>query len=106
VLPLHHTANVWKIAKPIKTDTEALLRTSREDGLEINTEKTKYMAVSRHQNTGKNNYLIIFYKSSENVAMFIHLGTTGTNQKCIHYEIKSKLISGNVFAHSVQSFIS
>jgi hypothetical protein len=34
----------------IRKDTEALIGASREVGLEVNTEKTKYMVVYRHQN--------------------------------------------------------
>jgi hypothetical protein len=36
----------------IMKKTEALLEASREVGLEINAEKTKYMVVSHHQNAG------------------------------------------------------
>jgi hypothetical protein len=32
----------------IKKNTESLLQAIREDGIEINTEKTKYMFMSRH----------------------------------------------------------
>jgi hypothetical protein len=31
-----------------------LIHTSKEVGLEVNTEKTKYMLLSRHQNAGQN----------------------------------------------------
>jgi len=34
----------------IKKNTAALLEASREVDLEVNTEKTKYMDMSRHQN--------------------------------------------------------
>jgi hypothetical protein len=43
----------------IKKDTEALLLASREGGLEINTEKIKYMCMSSHQNAGQNHSLLI-----------------------------------------------
>jgi hypothetical protein len=33
---------------------ETLLETSRDVGIEINAEKTKYMIVSRHPNSGQN----------------------------------------------------
>jgi hypothetical protein len=33
----------------ININTQALLEDSRDIGLELNTEKTKYMVVSRHQ---------------------------------------------------------
>jgi hypothetical protein len=38
----------------IKKNTEALLIASKEIGLELNTEKTKYMVMSRDQNAGQN----------------------------------------------------
>jgi hypothetical protein len=51
----------------IKKNTEALLWASRYVGLEVNVEKTKFMFIYRHQNSGK----IIFTDcniSFENVA--------------------------------------
>jgi hypothetical protein len=38
----------------VKKNKEALLEVSREVGLEVNTEKTKYMVVSHHQNVEQN----------------------------------------------------
>jgi hypothetical protein len=38
----------------IKKNTEALTDASKEVGLEINVEKTKYILLSRHQNAGQN----------------------------------------------------
>jgi coproporphyrinogen III oxidase-like Fe-S oxidoreductase len=38
----------------IKKNTEPLIDSSKEVGLEINIEKTKYMFVSHHQNAGQN----------------------------------------------------
>jgi hypothetical protein len=35
----------------IKGNTKTLLEASRDIGLEINVEKTKYMIMSRHQNS-------------------------------------------------------
>jgi hypothetical protein len=37
----------------MKENTETLLEASRDIGLEINAEKTKYVIMSRHQNSGK-----------------------------------------------------
>jgi hypothetical protein len=37
----------------IKKNTETLTDASKEAGLEENTEKTKYMLLSRHQNAGQ-----------------------------------------------------
>jgi hypothetical protein len=38
----------------INKNTETLTDASKEVGLEINVEKTKYMLLSRHQNVGQN----------------------------------------------------
>jgi hypothetical protein len=38
----------------IKKNTETLIDPSKEVGLEINVEKTKYMLLCHHQNVGQN----------------------------------------------------
>jgi hypothetical protein len=40
------------IIDTIEKNTETLIDASKEVGLEINVEKTKYMLLSRHQNAG------------------------------------------------------
>jgi hypothetical protein len=90
----------------IKENTEALLEASRDIGLEINAEKTKYMIMSHYQNSEQNQNIRITNESSENVAKFKYLGMTLTNQNLIHDEIKSRLNSGNACYHSVQYFLS
>jgi hypothetical protein len=37
-----------------KKNMETIIDASKEVGLEINVEKTKYMLLSRHQNAGQN----------------------------------------------------
>jgi hypothetical protein len=37
----------------IKKNTETLIDANKEVGLEVNTEKTKYMLLSHHQNAGQ-----------------------------------------------------
>jgi hypothetical protein len=61
----------------------------------VNPEKTKYMLVSRSQKAGQRQSIKIGNKSFKDVAKFIFLGTTLTDQNCIHEEIKSRLNSGN-----------
>jgi hypothetical protein len=90
----------------IKENSETLLEASRDIGLEINAEKTKYMIMSRHQNSGQNQNIRIANELFENVAKFKYLGTTLTNLNDIHDEIKSRLNSGNACYHSVQNLLS
>jgi hypothetical protein len=63
---------------------ETLIDASKEVGLEINVEKTKYMLLSRQQNVGQNRDIRIANRSFENVSQFKYLGTTVTNQNLIH----------------------
>jgi hypothetical protein len=78
----------------IKENTEILLEASRDIGLEINAEKTKYMIMSHYPNSGQNQNIRIANELFENVAKFKYLGTL-TNQNDIHDEIKIRLNSGN-----------
>jgi hypothetical protein len=90
----------------IKENLETLLETSRDIGLEINVEKTKYMIVSLHQNSGQNQNIRIANESSEKVATFKYLGTTLTNHIDIPDKIKSRSNSGNACYYSVQNLLS
>jgi hypothetical protein len=82
------------------------LEASSDVGLEANTEKTKHMVESRHQNVGEDHILLFANKPFESVAKFKYLGTTVTNQNYIHEEIKSRLNSGNACYHSLQNSFS
>jgi hypothetical protein len=46
---------------------------SKEIGLEVNAEKTKYMVMSRDQNGGQNGYIQIGNESFETVEQFKYL---------------------------------
>jgi hypothetical protein len=87
----------------IKENSETLLEASRDIGLEINAEKTKYMIMSRHLNSVQNQNIRIDNESFEKVAKF---KTKLTNQNNIHDEIKSRLSSGNACYYSVQNLLS
>jgi hypothetical protein len=90
----------------IRNNTEDLLIASKEIGLEVNAEKTKYMVMSRDQNAGQNGYIQISNESFETVEQFKYLGTTLMNQNSIHAEIKCRLKSGNACYHSVLNLLS
>jgi hypothetical protein len=90
----------------IKENTEILLEASRDVGLGINTEKTKYIIMSHHPNSGQNQNIRTANKSFENVAKFKHLQMTLTNKNDIHDEMKSRLNSGNACCYSVKNILS
>jgi hypothetical protein len=54
----------------IKQNMETLIEASKEVGLEVNTQKTKYMLLSRHQDAGQNQDIKIADRCFENVAQF------------------------------------
>jgi hypothetical protein len=56
--------------KTIKENTESLLEASRDVGLERNAEKTKYMIMSRHPNSGQNQNIRIANELFKSVATF------------------------------------
>ena len=57
----------------IRKNTEALVITSKDIGLEVNAEKTKYMVMSWDQNAGQNGNIQIGNKSFETVEQFKYL---------------------------------
>jgi hypothetical protein len=62
VSPLGHNIDA------IKKNTETLIDGSKEVGLEVNPEKTKYVLLSHHQNAEQNYDIKIANKSLENMA--------------------------------------
>jgi hypothetical protein len=89
----------------IKKNSEALLDASKEVGLEVNPEKTKYMLMSLSQKAGQKYSIKIANRSFEDVAKHKYLRTTLTDQNHMHEEIKSRLNSGNTCDHLVQSSV-
>ena len=94
--------SVHTIQKHINT----LVSTIKENGLEVNADKTKYTAMSRDQDVARSHNVKNDKSSFERAEHFQYLGTNLTNQNSIQEEIKSKLKSGNACYHSAQNLIS
>jgi hypothetical protein len=74
----------------IKKNKENVIDASKQVGLDINVEKTKYMLLSRHQNAGQNRDI----KIANQIV-----------RKCITVQIFG-VNSGNACYHSVQNLLS
>jgi hypothetical protein len=64
----------------IKRNTDALRVASKETGLEVNVNKTKYVVKSRDQNAGRSHSVKTDNSSFEKVDEFKYLETTLVNQ--------------------------
>jgi hypothetical protein len=89
-----------------KENAEALVVATKEIGLEVNADKTKYMVMSRDRNTGRGHSVKTDNSSIKRVQEFKYLETTLTDQNSIQEEIKSILKLGNACYHSVQNLLS
>jgi hypothetical protein len=87
----------------LKKNTEAIRVASKNTGLHINADKTKYMVMSRDQNAERSHNVKIDNSSFRRVEEFKYLSTNLTYQNSIHKEIKSRLKSRNVCYHSLQN---
>ena len=93
-------------AHTVKENAEALVVATKETGLEVNADKTKYMVTSRDRNAKRGHSVKIDNTSIERVEEFKYLGTTLTDQNSNQEEIKSRLKLGNACYHSVQNLLS
>ena len=89
----------------LKENAEALVATTRENGLEVSADKTKYMVMYRDQNAGRIHSVRIDNSTFERVEGFKYLGTTLKNKNSIAEEIKSRLRSENASYLSVQKLL-
>ena len=64
----------------LKENAESVVASTREIGLDVSTDRTKYMIMSRDQNAGRNHSVRIDNSTFERVEEFKYLGTTLTNQ--------------------------
>ena len=90
----------------IKENTEALVVASKEIGIEVNADNTKYMVMSRDQNAGRSQNMETTHSSFETAEQFKYMGTTLANQNSIQEEIKSRLKPGNAGQHLLHNILS
>ena len=90
----------------LKENVEALVAATREIGLEVSADETKYVVISRDQNAERIQSVKIDNSTFERVEGFKYLGTTLTNKNSIAEEIKSRLRSGNACYHLGQNLLS
>jgi predicted TIM-barrel enzyme len=84
-------------------NAEALVVATKETGLEVNADKTKYMAMSQDQNVGQSHGIKTDNSSFKRVEEFKYLGTTLKHQNSIQEEIRRRMKSGNACYHWVQN---
>ena len=75
--------------RTVKENAEALVVATKEIGLEVNADKTKYMVMSPEQTAGLSHTMKVDNSSIERVEEFKYLRTTLTNQNFIQEEINS-----------------
>jgi len=90
----------------VKKKTQALVVASKETGLEVNADKTKYMVMSQDQNAEQSQNLKTDNSSFVRVKQFKYLGTTLMNQNSIQEKIKIRLKSENGCYHSAKNLLS
>jgi len=96
----------WQERTHSKGKCRSLIPDTREIGLEVSADKTKYMVMSRDQNAGRIQSVRIYNSIFERVEGFKYLGKNLTNQNFIAEEIKSRFKSGNACYYSGQNILS
>ena len=71
----------------VKENAEALVVVSKETGLEVNADKTKYTFMSQDHNAGRSHSMKTDNISFERVEQFKYLGTGQTDQNSVQEEI-------------------
>jgi hypothetical protein len=100
-----YVANVNELGGSVHTvegNAEIFLVASKEIGLDVNTDKTKYIVMHRNQNAGRNHSMKFDNSSFERAEGFKYLRKPLTKQNSIKEEIKSRLKSGKACYLSVK----
>ena len=90
----------------IRENTEIFIKESKEIGLEVHSDKTKYMITSRQQNIVQNQNILSENLSFEKVEMFKYQGIMVTNTNDIRKEINRRINMGNACYYSLEKILS
>ena len=90
----------------IRENAEIFIKASKNIGLEVNSEKTKYMITFRLQIVIQNQNIVIENLSFQNVEKFRYLGVTVTNTNDICEKIKRRINMGNACYYSLEKILS
>ena len=93
-------------SQTVRENTEIFIKASKDIGLEVNSEETKYMITTRQPNVIQNQNIVIGNLSFENIEKFRYLGVTVTNTNDIHEEIKRRINMGNACYYSLEKIVS
>jgi hypothetical protein len=86
-------------------NAEALVAASKENGLEVNADKTRHMVMCRDWNAGQSCTIRIDNSSFERVEEVRYLGTNLMDENSIQEETKSRLKSGNACYYLVHNVL-
>jgi hypothetical protein len=78
----------------INKSKETLVDASEQVGLEVSTERTKYMLLACHQNSGQNWDIKVANRSFADMSQYKYLRMTVINLNLIQEEIKRRMNSG------------
>jgi hypothetical protein len=90
----------------INKNTDILLDSNKEVGLEVKHRENQVYVMSHYKNTGQNLNLVAANKSFRHVEKFTYLGRAVTSQNYIHNEIKIILNLGNTCNLSLHNLSS
>jgi hypothetical protein len=85
----------------MKENAETLIVADKEIGIEVNSDKSKYMIMFRDQNAGRSQNMKTDNRSFERVEDLKYLENILANQIFVQEEIKTRLKSGSACYHSV-----
>jgi hypothetical protein len=90
----------------IMEDAEALGVTSKEIGLEVNADKTKYMVMCRDQHAGRSHTMKTDNSSFERAEEFKYLATTLTIKILFRKKPRAILVRECLLSFGAKSFVS